>query len=147
MPIAIALVLIFVLYLIDKHNLWRLAIKIVWCFIAPCVIVLGLSGPLGGFDAPNPWAVALGLIVCCAIFCALYAVGAYGWKKYQEYRTKKHNLWRRVAKIVCYSIALGVTVFVLNEATKTDVGFDIVFFLLVLALSAECAWILKKKRG
>jgi hypothetical protein len=45
MPIAIALVLIFVLYLIDKHKLWRKALKL---FIGLVVLsVVGIGGFIG----------------------------------------------------------------------------------------------------
>src|ERR1700752_2751045 len=45
MPIAVALVLIFVLYLIDKHKLWRKALKLV---IGVVVLgILGIGGVLG----------------------------------------------------------------------------------------------------
>lgn len=45
MPIAIALVVIFVLYLIDKHKLWRKALKLVIGLVV--LSVLGIGGFLG----------------------------------------------------------------------------------------------------
>ena len=45
MPVGIALVLIFVLYLIDKHHLWKTALKItIYTAIAAAVIGGGLIG-------------------------------------------------------------------------------------------------------
>jgi hypothetical protein len=41
MPIAVALVLIFVLYLIDKHKLWRLVFKLVVGLVALSVLGIG----------------------------------------------------------------------------------------------------------
>jgi hypothetical protein len=45
MPVGIALILIFVLYLIDKHNRWRIAIKITISLIILAILVWG--GALG----------------------------------------------------------------------------------------------------
>jgi hypothetical protein len=42
MPLGIALILIFVLYLIDKHNRWRIAIKITVALII--LAILGVGG-------------------------------------------------------------------------------------------------------